>query len=134
MFFIFTGILDLIVISLMAFFHFFQITAIFIFWIVLFLLQRYLQWEWLLSYVQCYQCLEAATQRCYYEKVFWKFQKMYRRTSMSKSDLNKVAKQLWWNPTSAWLVSCELAAYFQNNFSKEDLWVAASKCYCSMIV
>ena len=33
---------------------------------------------------------------------------------MSKFDLNKVAKQLYRNHTSAWVFSCKFAAYFQN--------------------
>ena len=39
-------------------------------------------------------------------------QEIYRRTPMPKCDLNKVAKQLYWNRTSAWLFSCKFAAYF----------------------
>ena len=35
-------------------------------------------------------------------------------------------KQLYWNQTSSWVFSCKFAAYFQNTFSKEHLWVAAS--------
>ena len=35
-------------------------------------------------------------------------------------------KQLYWNHTSAWVFSCKFAAYFQNTFFKEHLWVAAS--------
>ena len=39
--------------------------------------------------------------------------------------------------TSAWVFSCKFAAYFQNNFSQEHLWTAASaecniKLYCTM--
>ena len=34
-------------------------------------------------------------------------------------------KQLYWNRTSAWVFSCKFAAYFQNTFSQEHLWVAA---------
>ena len=44
---------------------------------------------------------------------------------MSKCDSNKVAKELYWIRTSAWVFSCTFAAYFQNNFFKEHLWVAA---------
>ena len=40
---------------------------------------------------------------------------------MPKSNFDKVAKQLYWNDTSAWVVSCKFAAYFQNNFSLEHL-------------
>ena len=48
---------------------------------------------------------------------------IYRRTPMPKCDFNKVAKQLNWNHTSAWVFSCKFAAYFQNTFSWEHLWV-----------
>ena len=34
--------------------------------------------------------------------------------------------QLCWNHTFAWVFSCKFAAYFQNTFSYEHLWVAAS--------
>ena len=53
-------------------------------------------------------------------------QKIYRRTPMPKCDFNKVVKQLYWNHISAWLFSCKFAAYFQNVFSSEHLWSAAS--------
>ena len=45
-------------------------------------------------------------------------QQIYRRIPMPKCDLNKVAKELYWNGTSAWLFSCKFAAYSQNIFSK----------------
>ena len=54
-------------------------------------------------------------------------QKIYRRTPMPKCNFNKVAKQLYWNRTSAWVFSCKFDAYFQNTFSQEHLWVAASE-------
>ena len=53
-------------------------------------------------------------------------QQIYRRTPMPKYDFNKVANQLYWNRTSAWVFSGKFAEYFQNNFSWEHLWVAAS--------
>ena len=53
-------------------------------------------------------------------------QQIYRRTPMPKCDFNKVALQLYWNHTSAWVFSGKFAAYFQNTFSWEHLWVAAS--------
>ena len=53
-------------------------------------------------------------------------QQIYRRIPMSMCDFNKVAKQLYWNHTSAWVFSCKIATYFQNTFSKEHLWRAAS--------
>ena len=40
-------------------------------------------------------------------------QQIYRRTSMPKCTL-------------AWMFSCKFATYFQNTFSYEHLWVAAS--------
>ena len=47
---------------------------------------------------------------------------------MPQCDFNEVAKQLA-NRTSAW-VFCKFAAYIQNIFSQEHLWMAASEsCY-----
>ena len=70
---------------------------------------------------------------------------LYRRTPVSKCDLNKIAKQLYWNRTSAWVFSCKFALYFQSNLSQEHLWVPACenklellyllvswKCYSTM--
>ena len=54
-------------------------------------------------------------------------QQIYRRTPMPKCDFNKVAKKLYWNPTSALMFSCTFAAYFQNTFSQEHHWMAASE-------
>ena len=45
-------------------------------------------------------------------------QHIYRRTSRPKCGFSKIAKQLYWNHTSAWVFSCKFAAYFQNNFLK----------------
>ena len=42
---------------------------------------------------------------------------IYRRKSMPKCDFNKVAKQFYRNHTSARVLSCKLAAYFQDSFS-----------------
>ena len=39
--------------------------------------------------------------------------------------------QLYWNHTSAWVFSRKFAAYFQNNFSYEYLWAAASDYFNS---
>ena len=41
---------------------------------------------------------------------------------MAKCDFNKVAKQLYWNRTSAWGFSCKFTSYFQKTFSKEHIW------------
>ena len=45
---------------------------------------------------------------------------------MPKCDFDKVAKQLYRNRTSAWVFFCKFAGYFQNIFSQEHLWAAAS--------
>ena len=55
-------------------------------------------------------------------------QQISRRKTMPKCDVNKVSKQLYWNRTSAWVFSCKFAAYFQNTFSQEHLWMVASIC------
>ena len=65
----------------------------------------------------------------------WKgenMQQIYRRTPMPKCDCNKVALQLYWNHTSAWVLPFKFAPFFQNTFSWEHLWVAASvlKGFC----
>ena len=54
-------------------------------------------------------------------------QQICRRIPMPKCNFNKVAKKLCWNHTSAWMISCEFAAYFQYTFSQEHLWTAASE-------
>ena len=61
------------------------------------------------------------------KRCFENMQQIYNRTPMPKYDFNKVSKQLYWNHTSAWVFSCNFAAYFQNTFSKQRLWVAASE-------
>ena len=45
---------------------------------------------------------------------------------MPKCDFNKVSNQLYWNCTSAWVFYYKFAAYFQNTFSEDHLWRAAS--------
>ena len=44
-------------------------------------------------------------------------QQIFRRTPMSKSSFNKVAKQFYWNCSLTWVFSWKFAAYFQNTFS-----------------
>ena len=44
---------------------------------------------------------------------------------MPKCDFNSVALQLYQNHSSAWVLSCKFAAYFENTFSWEHLWVVA---------
>ena len=43
-------------------------------------------------------------------------QQIYKKTPMQKCDFNNVAKQFYWNRTSAWVFSCKFTAYFQNSF------------------
>ena len=45
---------------------------------------------------------------------------------MPKCDFNKVALQLYRNPTSAWVFPL-YAAYFQNTFLQDHLWRATSE-------
>ena len=61
-------------------------------------------------------------------------QQIYRRTPMPKCDFNKVALQLYWNHISALVFSRTFAAYFQNTFYQEHLWVAASECFWNLCV
>ena len=44
-------------------------------------------------------------------------QQIYRRKLMPKCDFKKVAFQLYWNHTSAWVFFCNFPAYFQNTLS-----------------
>ena len=48
-------------------------------------------------------------------------QQIYMRTPMPKSDFNKVTKQLYWNHSLAWVLSCKFAAYSEQTFSYEHL-------------
>ena len=43
-------------------------------------------------------------------------QQIYRRTTMLKCNFNKVANQLYWNCTLAWVFSCRFDAYFKSTF------------------
>ena len=63
-------------------------------------------------------------------------QEIYRRTPMPKCNFNKVASQLCWNHTLSWVLCCKFATYFQNIFSWEHLWRAASVFYffCNSIL
>ena len=57
----------------------------------------------------------------------------YGRTPMPNCHLNKVAKQLYWNYTLAWVFSCNFVAYFLNTFYSEHIWTAASVlCTCGI--
>ena len=85
-------------------------------------------WNYLISYVQLCSSYVQSSQAGVLRKRFSEnMHRIYRRTPMPKCDLNKVAKQLYWNHTSEWVFSYKFAAYFQNAFFKEHLWVAASE-------
>ena len=79
----------------------------------------YLLWAHLQGYI-CLTCftLKKQSPRGVPRKNCSKYmQQNYRRTPMTKCDFNKVAKQLSWNRTSAWVFSYKFAAYFHNIFS-----------------
>ena len=58
-----------------------------------------------------------------------------KRTGMPKFDFNKAALQLYWNHTSASVFSWKFVAYFQETFSWEHLWKAASAtCFSSWLI
>ena len=62
--------------------------------------------------------LEAAGRKCFWEKVF----RMYAGNLQENIHadvwfLNKVALQIYWNCTSAWVFSCKFAADLQSTFS-----------------
>ena len=61
--------------------------------------------------------LQKQLSRCVHKKrCSENMQKVFRRTPMPNFNFNKVAKQLYWNYTSAWVFSCEFATDFQNTF------------------
>ena len=45
-------------------------------------------------------------------------QQIYRRTPIPKCNFNKVALQLYWNRTLAWVFSCKFAGYFRSTFRR----------------
>ena len=65
-------------------------------------------------------------RRCSLAKVFCKMHQIYMRTPMPKDDFNKVAKQVYWNRTSALMFSCKFSVYFQKPFPEKSL----EGCFC----
>ena len=49
-------------------------------------------------------------------------QQIYRRTPMPKGDFQKVALQIYWNHTSAWMFSCNLLHIFRTPL-EGSFWV-----------
>ena len=102
----------------------FIITYLLELWILLFALvllfnpnPTFLIYHWWIKllknkyFVQKQPSRGAVKKRC-----FENMQQIYRITPMPKCDFNKVAKQVYWNRTSAWVFSCKLAADIQNTF------------------
>ena len=81
---------------------------------------------------RCYENMQQIYRRtpmlkCDFRKSCSEYmQQIYRRMPTPKCVFKKVAKQLHWNRTSAWELFCKFAACFQNTFSQEQLWTAAS--------
>ena len=74
-----------------------------------------------------FKTFKSSRQEVFLRKgVLKNMQQIYRRTPIPKCDFNKVALQLYWNCTLTCVFCCKFATYFQNTFSKEDRWVAAS--------
>ena len=55
---------------------------------------------------------EESLQRYFRNKCSEYMQQIYKRTPMTRCDFKKVAKQFYWNHTSAWVFSCKFAVYF----------------------
>ena len=71
------------------------------------------------SFLRIYLYLQKQPPRCVLEKRYSEnMQQVCRRTAMPKCDFNKVAQQLYWNRTSARVLSCKFAVYFQNTFPR----------------
>ena len=63
--------------------------------------------------------LQKQPSRCPFIKICPEnMQQFYRRTPKPKCDLNKVTKQVYWNHTSALVLSYKFAANFQKRFYK----------------
>ena len=60
---------------------------------------------------------EQPTRGVFLKSCSKNMQQIYSRTLMPKCDFNKIVKQLYWNHTSAWVLYCKFAAYFQDTFS-----------------
>ena len=69
------------------------------------------------------------TRKRYSENIL----QIYSRTPMPKCDFNKVTQATLLKSRSAWLFSSKFAAYFQNTFSLENLWTAASAWCCRYV-
>ena len=77
----------------------------------------YITRDFLTSYSRSYYSQKQPPKGVIKKRCSENTQQIYRRTPMPKCDFNKVAFQLYWNHTSAWVFSCKFIAYFQNTFS-----------------
>ena len=72
----------------------------------------------------CEQILQLTSHLWNNSNIIWKrnysgnMQQIYRRTHMPKCDFNKVAKQLYWNHTLAWVFSSKFAHIPRTPFYK----------------
>ena len=74
---------------------------------------------------------EAALHKCSCKKVLWKCAVYYMWTLMPKCDFNKVAKQLNWNHTLAWVFSCKSCCIFSEYLF---LRTPLGGCFCSKFI
>ena len=83
-----------------------------------------------INLLQFINCRSSSPPEVFLGKGFYrrtqKNMQIYRRTPTPKYDFTKVALQLYWNPTLAYVFSCTIAAYFQNTLSQKHIWRAAS--------
>ena len=73
--------------------------------------------QWLSGILTFWDLQKQASRRGPRKRCSENLHQIYRRTLMPKCDFNKVAKQLYWNHTSASVFSCKFAAYFQSTFT-----------------
>ena len=69
---------------------------------------------------------EAALHRYSLENVFWKYAANLLENTHAKCDFSKVAQEIYWYHTSAWVFFSKFAVYFQNTSFWEHPWKAAS--------
>ena len=81
-----------------------------------------------IQYLLDEQFLEKQPSRSVRRKMCSEYMlEIYKRAPMPKCNFNKVALQVFWIRFSAWVFSSKFAANFQNTFSQEHLWKAASE-------
>ena len=77
---------------------------------------------------------EAAVQRCFYEKVFWKYTANLQENTHATVQFNKDAKQHYWNRTSAWVCPpVNLQHIFRTPFPKNTFGWLLLKIYFQVL-